>query len=140
MMKIKIKQNDTVKVLYGKDAGKEGKVLKVFLNEGKVLVAGVNIYKKSVKGDGKNKKSEIVSIVKPMVVSKVMLVCPSCKKTTRIGIDRDKNNKKVRICKKCNKNIDIIAKEEKKETTEKETKKKETKKKETKKDIKKTKK
>ena len=109
---MKIKKGDTVKILYGKDTGKQGVVSAV--KNGKVIVEGLNMYKKHVKGDGKEKKSAIIDIAKPMDVSKVMLVCPNCSKPTRAGIRRE-NGKVERICKKCGKVIEIIAKEEVKE-------------------------
>ena len=109
---MKIKKGDTVKILYGKDAGKQGVVSAV--KDGKVIIDGLNMYKKHVKGDGKEKKSAIIDIAKPMDVSKVMLVCPNCSKPTRVGIKRE-NGKVERICKKCGKVIEIITKEEVKE-------------------------
>ena len=109
---MKIKKGDTVKILYGKDTGKQGVVSAV--KNGKVIIEGLNMYKKHVKGDGKEKKSAIIDIAKPMDVSKVMLVCPNCNKPTRVGIRRE-NGKVVRICKKCGKVIEIITKEEEKE-------------------------
>jgi large subunit ribosomal protein L24 len=109
---MKIKKGDTVKILYGKDTGKQGVVSAV--KNGKVIVEGLNMYKKHVKGDGKEKKSAIIDIAKPMDVSKVMLVCPNCSKPTRVGIRRE-NGKVERICKKCGKVIEIITKEEEKE-------------------------
>ena len=129
---MKIKKGDTVKILYGKDTGKQGVVSAV--KNGKVIVEGLNMYKKHVKGDGKEKKSAIIDIAKPMDVSKVMLVCPNCNKPTRVGIRRE-NGKVERICKKCGKVIEIITKEE-----EKEEKKEEKKgvKKEVKKEVEKT--
>ncbi len=113
---MKVRKGDTVKVLYGKDAGVQGKVIDVLPIEQKVVVEGANIYKRHVKGDGKTRQSEIVDIAKPMKASKVMLVCPACKKTTRIGINRNAK-KKGRVCKKCSKSVDINfeEKEEKKE-------------------------
>lgn len=121
---MKIKKGDTVKVLYGKDSGKQGKVVAVDIKKSHVVVDGVNIFKRHLKGDGRTRVSEIVNIVKPMDVSKVILVCPNCGKTTRIGLRRE-DGKIVRVCKKCNKVINIV--EEKKEEV-KETKKKVTKK------------
>jgi large subunit ribosomal protein L24 len=121
-MKIKIRKNDIVKVLYGKDAGKTGKVLKVVAKENKVVIEGLNIFKKHLKGDGRQRQSEIVDLIKPVDVAKVMLVCPACKKPTRIGLDNGK-----RICKKCNKKVDNVVvekKEEKKPAVKKVTKKK----------------
>ncbi len=106
---MKIKKGDTVKILYGKDAGKQGVVAAVV--KGHIFVGGLNIYKKHVKGDGRDKKSEIIDIAKPMDVSKVMLVCPNCGKAVRVGIKRE--GKKVeRICKKCGKVIEVIVKKE----------------------------
>ena len=109
---MEIKKGDTVKILYGKDTGKQGVVSAV--KNGKVIIEGLNMYKKHVKGDGKEKKSAIIDIAKPMDVSKVMLVCPNCSKPTRVGIKRE-NGKVERICKKCGKVIEIITKEEVKE-------------------------
>ncbi len=97
---MKIKRNDTVKILYGKDAGKTGKVLKVLPREDKVVVEGMNVFKRHLKGDGRKRKSEIADIIKPMNVAKVQLICPSCNKPTRVGIKKDE-----RFCKKCEKKI-----------------------------------
>ncbi len=117
---MEIKKGDTVKILYGKDTGKQGVVSAV--KNGKVIVEGLNMYKKHVKGDGKEKKSAIIDIAKPMDVSKVMLVCPNCSKPTRVGIRRE-NCKVERICKKCGKVIEIFTKEEEKKEVKKEVKK-----------------
>lgn len=134
---MKIKKGDTVKVLYGKDADKQGTVVAVDMKKSKVIVEGVNVYKKHVKGDGKTRTSEILNIVKPMDVSKVILVCPNCNKTTRVGLKRE-NGKVERVCKKCGKVIEVtLKKEEVKEEPKKEAKK--TTKKTTKKVVKKTK-
>jgi large subunit ribosomal protein L24 len=130
---MKIKKGDTVKVLYGKDSGRQGVVVAVDPKGEKVIVDGLNIYKKHVKGDGRNKTSEILNIAKPLYVSKVMLVCPNCNKATRVEIKREKG-KVERVCKKCGKVIEIV---EKKEEVAKEEPKKESKKVE-KKETKKT--
>ena len=127
---MKIKKGDTVKILYGKDSEKKGSVVAVLEKEQKVVVSGLNIYKKHVKGDGKNKVSEILTIEKPLPISKVILVCPLCNKTTRISLKRE-GKKIIRICKKCNKEIETKKETqvEKKKTNKKETKSKKTKKK-----------
>jgi large subunit ribosomal protein L24 len=117
---MKIKKGDTVKILYGKDTGKQGVVSAV--KNGKVIVDGLNMYKKHVKGDGKEKKSAIIDIAKPMDVSKVMLVCPNCSKPTRVGIKRE-NGKVERVCKKCGKVIEVAAKKEEVKEEKKEVKK-----------------
>lgn len=113
---MKIKKGDTVKVLYGKDSGKSGRVVTVDTKKSTLVVEGVNIFKKHVKGDGRTRTSEIINISKPMSVSKVMLVCNNCGKTTRVGVNRV-DGKYARVCKKCGKNIEIVEekKEEKKE-------------------------
>jgi len=129
---MRIKKGDTVKVLYGKDAGKQGKVVAVDIKKSHIVVEGVNIYKKHVKGDGRTRTSEILNITKPMDVSKVMLVCNSCQKSTRVGIKRD-GDTVLRICKKCGKTIEIVKEVEKKEEEKPEVKKKTTAKKVTKK-------
>lgn len=109
---MKIKKGDTVLVTAGKDKGKKETVEKVLALQGKVLVIGVNQYKKHIKknpvtGQG----SEIVTITKPLPVSSVALICPKCKKQTRVGYKMEKataNGKKelkVRICRKCKKEI-----------------------------------
>ncbi len=124
---IKIKTNDTVKILYGKDSGKQGKVSKVWVKEEKVLVDGLNLFKKHIKGDGKTKQSEIATISKPLHIAKVMLICPSCKKSTRVAIER-KGKIKTRICKKCSKSIDEFVEVEKEKKVEKKETKSKTKK------------
>lgn len=120
---MKIKKGDVVKVLYGKDSGKQGKVVAVDIKKNRVVVEGVNVFKKHVKGDGRTKTSEILTIVKSMDVSKVMLICNNCGKATRVGIKRE-DGKVLRVCKKCNKVIEIVKEAEKKEEVKKESKKK----------------
>lgn len=97
---MKLKKGDTVKVILGKDSGKLGKIEKVFSKTGKILVEGVNQYKRHVKSNVPSKKSEIITINKPLPVTNVELLCPKCKKPTRVGIKVLKDSK-VRVCKKC---------------------------------------
>ncbi|HSW98001.1 MAG TPA: 50S ribosomal protein L24 [Candidatus Saccharimonadales bacterium] len=97
---MKLKKGDEIKVVAGKDKGKTGKIEKVFSKESKVLIPGVNEYKKHLKGNNSGQRSEIVSIVKPLPVSNVMFICPKCHETARIGYGIE-GDKKVRICKKC---------------------------------------
>lgn len=100
----KIKKGDEVMVISGKDKGKKGKVEKVISKEKKVLVSGVNLYKRHLKARSQSQPSEIITITKPLPVTNVIIACPKCKKTTRVGFKIEKNNK-VRICKKCNAEI-----------------------------------
>lgn len=97
---MKLVKNDEIKVVAGKDKGKTGKIEKVFTKENKVLVAGVNQYKRHMKAREQGQQSEIITITKPLPVANVQLICPKCKKITRVGY-KVEGEKKVRICRKC---------------------------------------
>lgn len=101
---MKLKKGDEIKVVLGKDKGKTGKVERVFAKEDAVLVGGVNQYKRHMKARSQGQTSEIVTITKPMNVAKVQLICPKCKKITRVGYKMEKDVK-VRVCRKCGKEI-----------------------------------
>lgn len=103
MLKIKIK--DKIRILSGKDKGREGTVEKVFPKERKILVEGVNLYKRHIKG-GYGQKSGIYDIPRPIEISRVALICPKCSKPTRVGFLVKDDGQKVRICKKCKAEID----------------------------------
>ena len=98
---MKLRKGDNVKVTLGKDGGKTGKIEKVDIKSGKVIVEGINQYKRHVKARAQGQKSEIITITKPLPVSNVSFVCPKCKKSSRLGFKLIKQGK-VRICKKCN--------------------------------------
>ncbi len=97
---MKIKSGDKVSIVRGKDNGKEGTVQKVFTKEAKVLVEGINQFKRHLKSRTPGQKSEIITLTKPVSVANVQLVCPKCKKLTRVGYKMLKDEK-VRVCKKC---------------------------------------
>lgn len=97
---MKIKKGDEVQVVRGKDKGKTGKIEKVF-SESMVLIANVNQYKRHQKSRSEKQPSEIVTITKPISMANVALICPHCKKVTRVGFEGEES--KVRICKKCKK-------------------------------------
>ena len=99
--KVHVKTGDTVQIISGRDAGKSGKVLQVSPAEGKVIVEGRNMVTKHVKPRRQGEQGGIVKAEGAMYASKVMLVCPKCKKATRVGHDVDKDGKKTRVCKKC---------------------------------------
>jgi large subunit ribosomal protein L24 len=101
---MKIKKGDTVLVISGKWRGKTGKVLKAFPKEMKILVEGVNLVKKHQKPKSSGEKGKIIEVLKPIPVSKVKLICPSCKKAVRVGFKIEKGEK-FRICKKCKEKI-----------------------------------
>jgi len=101
---LKFKKGDTVKVTTGKDKGREGKIEKIFPEKSLAVVDGVNIYKKHVKGVS-GQKGGIYEIPRPLSFAKISMVCPKCKKASRVGF-KVVQNEKVRICKKCNREID----------------------------------
>lgn len=101
----KIKRNDTVRVLRGKDAGKRGKVLAVLPQEERVVVEGLNMVKKHVKARRGGQKGQRVSIAAPLRIANVQLICTQCKKGTRVGITRE-NGVRQRVCKHCKATIE----------------------------------
>ncbi len=104
---MKIKKNDIVKMLAGKDHGKTGKVVKVHPSEEKVVVEGLNLMKKHMRARREGEQGQRVELPRKVTVSDVMLVCPKCSKATRVGykVSKDKDVKKARICKKCKSEI-----------------------------------
>jgi large subunit ribosomal protein L24 len=97
---MKIKKNDTVLIISGKDRGKRGRVLDVFPKEEKVIVEGINIRKKHIKPKRSGEKGQIVELPAALPISNVKLICPKCGKATRVGY-KIVEKKKYRICKKC---------------------------------------
>lgn len=102
-----VQKNDTVKVVAGNALGKQGKVLKVFPGRSRIIIEGVNVVKRHSRPSQKNPQGGIVQKEAPIHVSNVMVVCPKCGKTTRIGRStvRDATSgkeKKMRVCGKCN--------------------------------------
>jgi len=97
---MKILKGDKVKVLIGKDKGREGVVVKSFPKKSSVIVENLNIFKKHVKPT-QGKAGGIVEKERAIYISKLILICPECKKATRVGYKIDKSGEKYRICKKC---------------------------------------
>ncbi len=104
-MAAKIKRDDFVLVISGKDRGKRGKVIRVIPKESRVVVEGVNIVKKHQKPTP-TRPGGIVEMPAPIHISNVMLVCPRCNRPTRVGFTFLEDGRKVRVCKKCKENID----------------------------------
>ena len=100
----KIKKDDTVRIIAGKDKGKEGEVLVAKPAEGKVIVEGVAMVKKHQKPTQAGQQGGILEREAAIDVSNVMLVCPKCGKPTRVG-HATVDGKKVRVCKKCGANF-----------------------------------
>jgi len=105
-MKTRIKKDDKVKVLTGKDKGKIGKVLKVVKKTNRVIVENINVVKVHQRPTQANPQGGIVDKTMPLNVSNLMIMCNSCIKPTRIGTKQLEDGKRVRICKKCNQQID----------------------------------
>ena len=97
---MKVKKNDNVLVITGKDAGKTGKVLVALPQDNKVVVDGVNLQKKHKKARSAQDVSKIETQNGAIDVSNVMVVCPKCDKATRVSY-KVEGDKKVRVCKKC---------------------------------------
>jgi len=99
-----IHKDDSVKIIVGKDKNKIGKILKVLVKKDKVLIDGLNLYKKHVRPKRQGEKGETVLVPRPINVSNVMLVCPACGRAVRTNSVLNKG-KKTRICKKCGASI-----------------------------------
>ena len=121
---MKVKANDTVLVLTGKDAGKTAQVLVALPKDNKVVVDGINVQKKHKKARSAQEVSSIQSQSGPIDASNVLVVCPACNKATRVSY-KIEGDKKVRVCKKCGAVLDvqIEVKETKKPATKRKTKK-----------------
>lgn len=101
---MKFKKGDKVKVMVGKDRGKEGAIEALWPKAGKLALAGINVYKRHSKPRGEGQKGGIVDFTRPLAAAKVALVCPKCKQVTRVGYKLT-NKEKVRICRKCEQEI-----------------------------------
>ena len=106
---MKIKLNDQVQVIAGKDKGKRGAVTKVLSKQNKIVVEKVNIKTKYIKKTTQ-KAGEMIKFEAPVDVSNVAIICPSCSKRTRVGYKKLETNKKQRICKKCKETLEKITK------------------------------
>jgi len=105
-MSMRIKKSDQVRVISGKNKGKEGKILRHIPKKDMVVVEGVNMVSRHVKPSQKNPQSGIIKQEAPIYASKVMLVCPQCGAATRVGSSFLESGKKVRVCRKCSEIID----------------------------------
>lgn len=103
---IRLKKNDLVEVLSGREKGKTGKILKVIRDKNQVLVEKVNIIKRHTRPSPTTGQGGIVEKEAPMHVSKVMLICPKCATATRFRLTRTAEGKKARVCLKCKELID----------------------------------
>lgn len=102
---MKIQTSDTVIVIAGKDKGKTGKVMKVDAKASRVVVEKINVATKFIKKRADGTPGQIIKFEKSVDASNVKLLCPNCKKPTRVGYTKLANGKKARICKKCKEGI-----------------------------------
>ena len=103
-----LRRNDQVEVITGKDKGRVGKILKVTSTD-RVVVEKVNMIKRHTKPNMANQAGGIIEKEAPIHVSNLMLICPKCSKTVRIGKKVLEDGSKVRVCKKCGESVEIKA-------------------------------
>ena len=101
MNKMHVKRGDVVRVISGKDKGKEGKIITAIPDKNKVIVEGVAVVKKHQKARRQGEESGIVHMEAAIDASNVLRVCPKCGKAARTGVKILDDGSKVRYCKKC---------------------------------------
>jgi large subunit ribosomal protein L24 len=100
-----IRKGDRVRVIAGKDKGKEGRVLRTKPVERRAFVEGVNIQKRHTRPSQQNPQGGIIEVEGPIDASNLMLICPNCSEPTRVGRKRE-DGVRQRVCKKCEREID----------------------------------
>ena len=100
-----IKKNDRVRIIAGKDKGKEGRILRAYPESQRVVVEGANFIKKAQRPTQKSPQGGILQREGTIHVSNVMLICPSCGEPTRVARKRE-DGIRLRVCKKCDKSIE----------------------------------
>ncbi len=103
---MKIRKNDTVLVIAGRDRGKKGKVRVAIPKKERLLVDGINMIKKHARPTGQARQAGIIEREAPIHVSSVMLLCEKCAKPARVGRRLLADGKKVRFCKACGEVVD----------------------------------
>lgn len=100
-MKTLMRRDDKVIISTGKDRGKTGKLLRVYLKDGRLLVSGLNLIKRHVRPTRDMPQGGIIEKEAPISISNVMLYCNKCGRGVRVGIKRLPDNTRMRYCKKC---------------------------------------
>ena len=98
---LRIRKNDIIAVITGKDKGKKGKVLKVDVDKGYAVVEGINFAKKHMRRKSQDNQGGIIQIETPIHISNIALYCNTCARPVKTGINILKDNTKSRFCKKC---------------------------------------
>ncbi|MEA3273604.1 MAG: 50S ribosomal protein L24 [Patescibacteria group bacterium] len=102
---MKIKKDDNVIIISGKDKGFKGKIVQIDNKKDRVVVDGANLIKKHIKSSKKGEKGQRVEIPAPLHISNVQLYCDNCKKGVKVSFAKQEDGSKKRICKKCNHEI-----------------------------------
>ena len=103
---MKIRKNDTVLIIAGKDRGKKGKVRKALPREGEVIVEGINMIKRHSRAKGQARQAGIIELEAPLDVSNVILICNKCNKPARVGFRFLSDGRKARVCRSCGEVLD----------------------------------
>ena len=103
---MKIRKNDTVLVIAGKDKGKTGKVRFAYPKKEQVIIEGINFIKRHVRARGRVRQAGIIQLEAPIYMSDVMLLCGRCNRPTRAGFRFLEDGRKVRFCRRCSEVID----------------------------------
>jgi len=104
--KYRIKKNDVVQVIAGKDKGKTGKVMRLVPKKDRAIVEKINMVKRHLKPSQQNRQGGILDKEAPIAISNLMLVCSKCTDPTRVGYKILDDDRKVRFCKKCGEVLD----------------------------------
>ena len=105
-MAAKIRRDDTVQILHGRDRGRRGDVRQLFTKDGRAIVTGVNMVKRHRRATNPQEPSGIIEMEAPLDMSNLALVCSNCDQATRVGFRVLEDDRKVRFCKRCNEAID----------------------------------
>lgn len=102
---MKIKINDKIKVIRGKESGKEAKVIQVFPLQEKIVAEGLNMMKKHLRARKSGEKGQVIELATPFAAANALIICTKCGRPARIGFKTEGGAKK-RVCKKCGEFID----------------------------------
>lgn len=106
---LRIKKNDIIKVISGRDRGKQGKVTQVFPRSGLIVAEGVNLRFRHLRTTpGRGKSGSRVQYAAPLPVSKVMVVCPHCSQPARVRMMKDAEGNNIRSCHRCRQSLTAV--------------------------------
>lgn len=108
-VKTRLKVNDRVEVITGKDKGRVGKIIRIDRTRGRVVVEKINMIKRHTKPSAANQQGGIIEKEGPIAISNLMLICPKCAKSARIGKKVLEDGARIRVCKKCNESVEAKA-------------------------------